>query len=59
MRPAASESNRLVGPNVLRRRWENMHMAVVSDSHHQSTLDAVYVCVGPWSEFPVVPSYPH
>ena len=24
-----------------------------------STLDAVYVCVVPWSEFPIVPSYPH
>ena len=29
------------------------------DSHYQSTLDAVYVCVMPWSEFPIVPSYPH
>jgi len=24
-----------------------------------STLDAVYVYVVPWSEFPIVPSYPH
>ena len=23
------------------------------------TLDAVYVYVAPWSEFPIVPSYPH
>jgi len=28
-------------------------------SHYQSTLDAVYVYVVPWSEFPIVPSYPH
>ena len=28
-------------------------MTVVSDSHHQSTLDAVYVDVVPWSEFPI------
>ena len=28
----------------------------VSDSHYQSTLDAVYVYVVPWSEFPIVPS---
>jgi len=33
-------------------------MTVVSDSHYQSTLDAVYDAV-PWSEFPIVPSYPH
>jgi len=26
---------------------------------YQSTLDAVYVYVVPWSEFPIVPSYPH
>ena len=25
----------------------------------QSNLDAVYVYVVPWSEFPIVPSYPH
>ena len=30
-----------------------------SDSHYQSTLDAVYVYVVSWSEFPVVPSNPH
>ena len=29
------------------------------DSHYQSTLDAVNVCVVSWSEFPIVPSYPH
>jgi hypothetical protein len=34
-------------------------MTVVSDSHHQSTLDDVYVYVVSWSEFPIVPSYPH
>jgi len=28
-------------------------------SHYQSSLDAVYVYVVPWSEFPIVPSYPH
>jgi len=33
--------------------------AVVSDSHYQSTHDAVYVYVVPWSEFPIVPSYHH
>ena len=32
---------------------------VVSDSHYQSTLDAVYVCIVPWSDFPFVPSNPH
>ena len=26
---------------------------------YTSTLDAVYVYVVPWSEFPFVPSYPH
>ena len=36
-----------------------MVLTVVSDSHHQSTLDAVYVSFEPWSEFPIVPSYPH
>ena len=35
------------------------YMTVVSDSHYQSTVDAVYVYVVPWSEFPIVPSYPH
>ena len=25
-------------------------------SHYQSTNDVVYVCVVPWSEFPIVPS---
>ena len=34
-------------------------MTVVSDSHYQSTLDAVYEYVVPWSEFPIVLSYPH
>jgi len=29
------------------------------DSHYQYTFDAVYVYVVPWSEFPIVPSYPH
>ena len=33
-------------------------MAVVSDSHYQSTLDTVYVIV-PRSELPIAPSYPH
>ena len=31
----------------------------VCNSSYQSTLDAVYVHVVPWSEFPIVPSYPH
>ena len=31
----------------------------VSDSHYQATLDAVYVYLVPWSEFPIVPSYPY
>ena len=34
-------------------------ITLVSHSHYQSTLDAVYVYVVPWSEFPIVPSYPH
>ena len=29
------------------------YMTVVSDSHAQSNLDAVYVYVVPWSEFPI------
>ena len=33
------------------------YMTVVSDSHYQSTLDAVYVYVVSWSEFPIVPSF--
>ena len=28
-------------------------------SEGQSALDDVYVCVVSWSEFPVIPSYPH
>ena len=36
-----------------------LYMTVVSDSHYQSTFDAVYVYVVPRSEFPIVPSYPH
>jgi len=32
--------------------------ATVSDSHYQSTLDAVNVDVVTWWEFPIVPSYP-
>ena len=35
------------------------HASRVSDSHHQSTLDAVYVYVVPWSELHIVPSCPH
>ena len=35
------------------------HITFVSDSHYQSTLDAVYAHVVPWSEFPIVHSYPH
>ena len=31
----------------------------VYDSPYQSTIDAVYGYVVPWSEFPIVPSYPH
>jgi len=31
----------------------------VSHRHYQSTLDAIYVLVVPWSEFPIVPSCPH
>ena len=34
-----------------------VHTTHISDSHYQSTLDAVYVYVVPWSEFPIVPSY--
>ena len=33
-------------------------MAVVFDSHYHSSLDVVYVYIVPWSEFPIVPSYP-
>ena len=29
------------------------------DSHYPSTVDAAYVYVVPWSEFPIVPSNPH
>ena len=32
------------------------YMTVVSVSHDQSSLDAVYVCVVPWPEFSTVPS---
>ena len=32
---------------------------VVLDSPSQSTIDAVHVYEVPWSEFPIVPSYPH
>ena len=35
------------------------YMTVLSDPSYQSTLDAVYVYVVPWSEFSIVPSYPH
>ena len=33
-------------------------VTVVSNFHYQSTLDAAYVCVLPWSEFSIIPSYP-
>ena len=39
--------------------WGPCYTTVVSDSHYQSTLDAVYVYVVSWSEFPIVPSHPH
>ena len=32
---------------------EDSYMIVVSDSHYQSTLDAVYVDAVPWSEYPI------
>jgi len=35
------------------------YMTVVFDPHYQSTFDAIYVYVVPWSDFPTVPSYPH
>jgi len=31
----------------------------VYDSPYQSTLDAVYVFEVPWSDFPIIPSYPN
>ena len=34
-------------------------VAVLPHSPNQSTLDALYVYVVPWSEFSIVPSYPH
>ena len=34
-------------------------MTVVSDSHYQTTLDAVHVHVVPWSELLIVLSNPH
>ena len=37
----------------------NSYMTVVSGSHYESTLDAVYVYEVPWSESPIAPSYPH
>ena len=40
-------------------RYAASLVRVVSDSHYLSTLDAVYVYAVPWSEFPIVPSYPH
>ena len=39
---------------LVRMLWVSM-----SDSHYQSTLDAVDVYVVPWSEFPIFPVYPH
>ena len=35
------------------------HMTVLFDPSYQSTLDAVYIYVVSWSEFPIVPSCPH
>ena len=40
-------------PVSVRRRFR-----VVSDSQYQSTPDAVYVYVVPWSEYPSIPSNP-
>ena len=44
-------------------RIQNLHnptrFGFVYDSPYQSTLDAVYVYVVPWSKFPIVPPYPH
>ena len=42
---------------AVRRSRERQTIRV--DSHYQSSLDDVYVHVAPWSEFPIVPSYPH
>jgi len=52
----------LVDGTPVRPQTQNprpLYVAVVSDSRYLSTLDAVYVYVVPWSEFPIVPSYPH
>ena len=46
-------------PSAARFLWISIYMTVVSDSHYQSAIDASYVYVVPWSEFPVVHSYPH
>ena len=47
------------GGDIGAHKKRTIRMPVVSVSHYQSTLDAVYVYVVPWSEFPIVTSYPH
>ena len=46
-------------PSICATIWVTLDAVYVYDSHYQSTLDAVYVYVVPWSEIPIVPSYPH
>ena len=41
------------------QRGLDLYMTAESDSDYQSTLDAVYVYVLPWLEFPIVVSYNH
>ena len=56
----ASSVNFIIGRDFLTEKVPlDSYMTVVSDSHYQSILDAVYLYEVPWSEFPTVPSYPH
>jgi len=43
---------------LFRRSSSSAWFGFVYDSSYQFALHAVYVCIVPWSEFPIVPFYP-
>jgi len=55
--PAALEEKSLPAHYVYSRCCIRLRSMLYTST--QSALDAVYIFVVPWSEFPIVPSYPH
>ena len=58
-RKTAGDGPAAADPEQLQSLWLEIARSVVHNSHHQYTHDAVYVCVVPWTEFPIVLAYPH